>query len=86
MLIAATGHGPRAIAGATLDVEPLKHPISPCRRQATHVHIGQGGKKWFLFRRFRFVPDGGLQQKKTEPEDDGCANQQFSAGMPADAL
>ncbi len=86
MLIAATGHGPRAIAGATLDVEPLQYPISLCRRQATHVHIGQGGKEWFLFRGFRLVPNSGLQQEKTEPKDDGCANQQFSAGMPADAL
>jgi len=86
MVIAATGHGPRAIAGATLNVEPFKHFISLCRRQTTHVHIGQSGKEWFLFRGFRPVPNGGLQQKKTEPEDDGCANEQFGAREQADAL
>jgi len=86
MLIAATGYAPRTIAGATLDIEPLKHLISLCLRQATHVHIGQGGKEWFLFWGFCLVPNGGLQQEKTEPKDDGCANQQFSAGTPADAF
>ena len=85
-MIAATGHGSEAFAGASSSVKVLQKGRQFGRRYAAQVHAGKHGIEWFPLRYRLVIPDRHLHHDAGEAEDDQGAHCQFEGGLAGDPI
>ena len=86
MVIAATGHGSEAFAGASSSVKVLQKGRQFGRRHAAQVHAGEDGIEGFPLRYRRVVPHRHLHHDAGEAEDDEGANCHFEGGLAGNPI